>query len=103
MTDSRSPEALQQLYAKHIALLNEIYLPAISSSPVFVDGMEIQAEHYGNPSSGSGYGSSEQSENGKSPLSMSLGFLKTLTEKKSTRGETCDTMTVHGSLVNLSN
>ncbi|ESZ90029.1 hypothetical protein SBOR_9585 [Sclerotinia borealis F-4128] len=29
---------------------------------------------------------SGQSEGGKSPLSMSLGFLKTLTEKKSTRG-----------------
>lgn len=35
-------------------------------------------------SGGSGYGSG-QSESGKSPLSMSLGFLKTLTEKKTTR------------------
>ncbi len=40
---------------------------------------------YGNPAGGSGYGSG-QSENGKSPLSMSLGFLKNLTEKKNTRG-----------------
>ncbi|OBT92183.2 hypothetical protein VE01_10020 [Pseudogymnoascus verrucosus] len=47
--------------------------------------MEMQTDQYANPSGGSGYGSSEQSESGKSPLSMSLGFLKTLTEKKSTR------------------
>lgn len=40
---------------------------------------------YGNKSGGSGYGSG-QSDSGKSPLSMSLGFLKNLTEKKSTRG-----------------
>jgi hypothetical protein len=33
---------------------------------------------------GSGYGSAH-SDNDKSPLSMSLGFLKTLTEKKTTR------------------
>lgn len=38
---------------------------------------------------GSGYGSSGQSESGKSPLSMSLGFLKNLTEKKNPRGK-CD-------------
>jgi hypothetical protein len=43
------------------------------------------ADQYGNPSGGSGYGSG-LSENGKSPLSMSLGFLKNLTEKKTTRG-----------------
>jgi hypothetical protein len=42
-------------------------------------------DQYGLPSGGSGYGSG-QSDNGKSPLSMSLGFLKTLTEKKNTRG-----------------
>lgn len=30
---------------------------------------------------------SGQSDSGKSPLSMSLGFLKTLTEKKNTRGK----------------
>lgn len=41
-------------------------------------------DQYGNKSGGSGYGSG-QSDSGKSPLSMSLGFLKTLTEKKSTR------------------
>lgn len=45
---------------------------------------------YGNKSGGSGYGSG-QSDSGKSPLSMSLGFLKTLTEKKSTRGS-CGTV-----------
>jgi hypothetical protein len=43
-------------------------------------------DQYGNKSGGSGYGSG-QSDNGKSPLSMSLGFLKNLTEKKNTRGE----------------
>jgi hypothetical protein len=43
-------------------------------------------DQYGNKLSGSGYGSSGQSDSGKSPLSMSLGFLKTLTEKKSARG-----------------
>jgi hypothetical protein len=43
-------------------------------------------DQYGNKvGGGSGYGSG-QSDSGKSPLSMSLGFLKTLTEKKSTRG-----------------
>jgi hypothetical protein len=42
-------------------------------------------DQYGLKSAGSGYGSG-QSDNGKSPLSMSLGFLKTLTEKKNTRG-----------------
>jgi hypothetical protein len=43
-------------------------------------------DQYGNKLDGSAYGSSGQSDSGKSPLSMSLGFLKTLTEKKSTRG-----------------
>jgi hypothetical protein len=43
-------------------------------------------DQYGNKvGGGSGYGSG-QSDSGKSPLSMSLGFLKTLTEKKNTRG-----------------
>jgi len=42
-------------------------------------------EQYASKSGGSGYGSG-QSDSGKSPLSMSLGFLKTLTEKKTTRG-----------------
>jgi hypothetical protein len=41
-------------------------------------------DQYGNKSGGSGYGSG-QSDGGKSPLSMSLGFLKNLTEKKNTR------------------
>jgi hypothetical protein len=43
-------------------------------------------DQYGNKSGGSGYGSG-QSDGGKSPLSMSLGFLKNLTEKKNTRGK----------------
>jgi hypothetical protein len=42
-------------------------------------------DQYGNKSGESTYGSG-QSDSGKSPLSMSLGFLKTLTEKKNTRG-----------------
>lgn len=46
-------------------------------------------EQYGVKSGGSGYGSG-QSDSGKSPLSMSLGFLKTLTEKKTTRGMFAD-------------
>jgi hypothetical protein len=51
--------------------------PMSSASPV---------DQYGNKAGGgSGYGSG-QSDSGKSPLSMSLGFLKTLTEKKNTRG-----------------
>ncbi|KFY93319.1 hypothetical protein V500_03776 [Pseudogymnoascus sp. VKM F-4518 (FW-2643)] len=88
MTDPISPEALRQLYAKQIVLLSEIYKSTIPPIGVFPDGMEMQTDQYANPSGGSGYGSSEQSESGKSPLSMSLGFLKTLTEKKSTRGTT---------------
>lgn len=44
-----------------------------------------QVDQYGNISGGSGYGSNN-SESGKSPLNLSLGFLKTLTEKKGTRG-----------------
>ncbi|OBT80510.1 hypothetical protein VF21_00855 [Pseudogymnoascus sp. 05NY08] len=90
MTDPISPEALRQLYAKQIVLLSEIYKSTIPPIGVFPDGMEMQQDQYANPSGGSGYGSSEQSESGKSPLSMSLGFLKTLTEKKSTRGELND-------------
>ena len=43
-------------------------------------------DNYGDKSGGSQYGSG-QSDGAKSPLSMSLGFLKTLTEKKSTRGK----------------
>jgi len=39
----------------------------------------------GHRSNGSGYGSG-QSDGSKSPLTMSLGFLKNLTEKKNTRG-----------------
>jgi hypothetical protein len=50
---------------------------AMSSSSPPVD-------QYGNPHGGS-YGSNN-SESGRSALNMSLGFLKTLTEKKSTRG-----------------
>ncbi|KAG9235026.1 hypothetical protein BJ875DRAFT_375144 [Amylocarpus encephaloides] len=47
--------------------------------------LQSPVDQYGNKLSGSGYGSSGQSDSGKSPLSMSLGFLKNLTEKKSTR------------------
>lgn len=43
-------------------------------------------EQYGHYNGVNGYGSDPSSEASKSPLSMSLGFLKTLTEKKSTRG-----------------
>ncbi|TAQ83595.1 hypothetical protein B7494_g8088 [Chlorociboria aeruginascens] len=43
-------------------------------------------EQYANQSGEHEY-ISEQSESGKSPLSMSLGFLKTLTEKKATKGK----------------
>lgn len=46
-------------------------------------------DQYANKLAGSGYGSG-QSDSGKSPLSMSLGFLKTLTEKKNTRGMLMD-------------
>ena len=88
MTDPTSSEALRQLlYAKQIVLLKEIYQPTLPPHREFAAGMEMHAEPYANPSGGSGYGSSEHSESGKSPLSMSLGFLKTLTEKKGTRGE----------------
>ncbi|KAH8820312.1 hypothetical protein F5884DRAFT_744672 [Xylogone sp. PMI_703] len=41
-------------------------------------------ESYGNAPGAGGYGSSD---GGKSPLSMSLGFLKNLTEKKTTRAD----------------
>ncbi|KFY33857.1 hypothetical protein V494_07261, partial [Pseudogymnoascus sp. VKM F-4513 (FW-928)] len=95
MTDPIPPEALRQLYAKQIVLLSEIYKSTIPPIGVFPDGMEMQTDQYANPSGGSGYGSSEQSESGKSPLSMSLGFLKTLTEKKSTRGEPSDKIITH--------
>lgn len=45
-------------------------------------------DQYGSRSGGNGSADvSGQSDNGKSPLSMSLGFLKTLTEKKGTRGK----------------
>jgi len=47
----------------------------------------VTVDQDGNPSTASRYGSSEHSEHGRSLLSTSLGFLKTLTEKKSTRGE----------------
>lgn len=90
MTDSESSEDLRKLYAEKLALLNELH----PSNPVHVriiqvtmDAPVAQIEQYGNPSGDSRYGSSEQSETGRSSLSMSLGFLKTLTEKKSTRGE----------------
>jgi hypothetical protein len=54
------------------------------------------------PRPGGGAGSADgsgQSDNGKSPLSMSLGFLKTLTEKKSTRGKERIFETAHSSIL----
>lgn len=56
-----------------------------SSSDLSTMSLVSPVDPYANKSGGSGYGSG-QSDSGKSPLSMSLGFLKTLTEKKSTRG-----------------
>jgi hypothetical protein len=62
------------------------YWGTSASPPVFsVMSLASPIDQYGNKSGGSGYGSG-QSDSGKSPLSMSLGFLKTLTEKKNTRG-----------------
>jgi hypothetical protein len=58
------------------SVLREVRAAMASTSPAL--------DQYGNPSGGSGYGSG-QSDTAKSPLSMSLGFLKNLTEKKSTR------------------
>jgi hypothetical protein len=58
------------------SVLREVRAAMASTSPPL--------DQYGNPSGGSGYGSGH-SDSIKSPLSMSLGFLKTLTEKKSTR------------------
>lgn len=63
-------------------------LARFSLLPAFKDDMSSTSpvDQYGNKSGGgSGYGSG-QSDSAKSPLSMSLGFLKNLTEKKSTRG-----------------
>jgi hypothetical protein len=57
--------------------LREVRAAMASASPPL--------DQYGNPSGGSGYGSG-QSDSSRSPLSMSLGFLKNLTEKKNTRG-----------------
>ncbi len=57
---------------------------ALSHNPAAMSASSPN-DQYGNPAGGSGYGSG-QSDSGKSPLSMSLGFLKNLTEKKSTRG-----------------
>lgn len=45
--------------------------------------------HHGHPSTSTTYGNGSENASdtsGKSPLSMSLGFLKNLTEKKTTRG-----------------
>jgi hypothetical protein len=63
----------------------EYWETSASSSNLSIMSTASPVDQYGNKSAGSGYGS-EHSDHGKSPLSMSLGFLKTLTEKKSTRG-----------------
>lgn len=90
MTDKMCEDP-RKLYAKHILLLNE-QKKSTSKQDQSIRIKEIMAQtmnpvdQYGNPI-GSGYHSSEQSDSGRSPLSMSLGFLKNLTEKKSTRGE----------------
>lgn len=85
------PEDPRKLYAKQIILLRE-QQPSASKQEQSIRIREIMAttmnavDQYGNPMA-SGYHSSGQSESGRSPLSLSLGFLKNLTEKKSTRGE----------------
>jgi hypothetical protein len=63
----------------------ESWEPSASSPNPAAMSAPSPTDQYGNPTGGSGYGSG-QSDSGKSPLSMSLGFLKNLTEKKSTRG-----------------
>lgn len=91
MTDPPSSKELQRLYAKKLAYLIKLHrsnpTPIRIMQSAMASSMTL-TDPYGNPSGGSAYGSSGQSENGKSPLSRSLGFLKTLTEKKSTRGRT---------------
>ena len=92
MTDEMYDEDPRKLYAKQILLLSEQKVSATKKQEQTIRIREIMAatmnpvDQYGNPMAG-GYHSSEQSESGRSPLSMSLGFLKNLTEKKSTRGE----------------
>jgi hypothetical protein len=58
------------------SVLREVRAAMASTSPPL--------DQYSNPTGGSGYGSG-QSDSGKNPLAMSLGFLKNLTEKKNTR------------------
>lgn len=92
MADDIHTEDPRKLYAKQIILLSERKATASSKQEQSIRIREIMAttmnavDQYGNPIGG-GYHSSEQSETGRSPLSLSLGFLKNLTEKKSTRGE----------------
>ena len=64
----------------------ESWEPSASSPNPAAMSAPSPTDQYGNPTGGSGYGSG-QSDSGKSPLSMSLGFLKNLTEKKNTRGQ----------------
>ncbi len=88
----------RKAYAQQIILL-KYYNPSQSKTPhqqsirireIIAQTMpQHPVDQYGNPMHhNSGYASAEndQSESGRSPLSMSLGFLKNLTEKKSTRG-----------------
>lgn len=65
-----------------------------SSPSVTAMSSASPVDQYANKSGGSGYGSG-QSDSGKSPLSMSLGFLKNLTEKKNTRGRWSDAEHFH--------
>jgi hypothetical protein len=64
-----------EIHESHAADVHTIAMS--SASPI---------EQYGNKSGESAYGSG-QSDSAKSPLSASLGFLKSLTEKKTTRGK----------------
>jgi len=97
MTDMKSSEDPRKLYAKQLILLNEYHKSKPKVARIIRGDMAttVTVDQYGNPSTASGYGSSEHSEHGRSPLSMSLGFLRTLTEKKSTRGEKFKPLPLH--------
>jgi hypothetical protein len=97
MTDMKCSEDPRKLYAKQLLRLNEYHKsrPRIARITRGDMATTVTVDQYGNPSTASGYGSSEHSEHSRSPLSMSLGFLKTLTEKKSTRGEGFKPLPLH--------
>jgi hypothetical protein len=77
-------QILDQLIPLPHTILHEPSNQALSRMSTAMS-LTSPVDQYGNKSGTSGYGSG-QSDSGKSPLSMSLGFLKNLTEKKSTRG-----------------